>query len=208
MNKLPEISIKDAWLLRENASAHLHKLWAKPNDKLVDDDDMKRIVEFYQNAWSPYEEKILKGMSETFDLEFRHNVIDVYIAPWFFGFSDPLVIGVVHKPDVFIDILTHELLHRLFTANTIYDIDKSEKNLEWRKLFGEEHDFKTLVHIPVHAGLKAIYLDVLNQPQRLQRDIETSQKNPGYKEAWEYVETHDYKELNEKLKNSYQEMKK
>ena len=185
--KYPEIVIKDAWLLRENASKPLHELWSKPGDKLADDVDMELIVKNYKKAWKPYEQKILEGMCNTFDLEFRHNIIDVYIAPWFFGFSDPLVIGVVHKPNLFIDILTHELLHRLFTANTKYDIDKSKRRLKWRELFGDQHDFKTLVHIPVHAGLKAIYLDVLNEPERLTRDIERSQNHPGYKEACDYV---------------------
>lgn len=203
----PEIVIKDAWLLRENASQHLHELWAKPGDKLADDQDMQRIVTSYKDAWKPLEKKILTGMCETFDLEFRHNIIDVYIAPWFFGFSDPLVIGVVHEPDLFIDILTHELFHRLFTANTNYDIDKSKRRLKWQELFGSEHDFKTLVHIPVHAGLKAIYLDVLHEPKRLKRDIDRSQKHQGYKEAWDYVEKHDYKKIIKRLKESYESIK-
>lgn len=202
----PEIVIKDGWLLRENASQYLHELWAKPGDKLAGDDDMEKIVKAYQDAWKPLEKKILHGMCEVFDLEFRHNVIDVYIAPWFNGFSDPLVIGVTYKPDNFIDLLTHELFHRLLTANTKYDIDKSKRRLQWQVLFGKEHEFKTLVHIPVHAGLKAIYLDVLKEPRRLERDIENSKRHPGYDLAWDYVEKHGYKEIIQKLKDSYSEL--
>lgn len=201
----PEIVIKDAWLLRDNASKHLHELWAKPGDKLADDQDMQRIVKSYKAAWESYESKILKGMCELLNLEFRHNIIDVYIAPWFYGFSDPLVIGVVHKPDLFIDILTHELLHRLLTANKTIDIDKSERRLEWEKLFGEQNHFVTLVHIPVHAVHKAIYVDILNEPERLKRDIER-QHSPHYIKSWDYVETHGYEEIISKLKKSYKEL--
>ena len=32
------------------------------------------------------------------DLEFRQNIIDVNIAPWFYAFSDPMVIGVTLNP--------------------------------------------------------------------------------------------------------------
>lgn len=201
--KYPEIVIKDAWLLRENASRYLHELWGKPGEKLAGDEEMEQIVKSYQDAWKPLEKTILTGMCQTFDLEFRHNIIDVYIAPWFYGFSDPLVVGVTNEPDKFVDILTHELFHRLFTANTKYDIDKSKRRLEWQKIFGKEHDFTTLVHIPVHAGLKAIYIDVLEQPYRLERDIKDCQKRKSYKAAWDYVEKHDYKEIIQQLKDSY-----
>lgn len=201
----PEIRIKDGWLIRENVSKYLHELWAKPGDKLADDKWMEQRVSEYQKAWAPYESKILKGMCEVLDLEFRHNIIDVYIAPWFHGFSDPLVIGVMNEPDEFIDVLTHELLHRLLTANTNIDIDKSKRRLKFKELFGDNHSFKTLVHIPVHAALKAIYLDVLNEPNRLSRDIEHCQNLPDYALAWEYVEKNDYKKIIQKLRKSYKE---
>src|SRR5919199_1161053 len=94
--------------------------------------------------------KILLSMTETLGSSFRQNIIDVYIAPWFHAFSDPLVIGVTKEPDVFVDTLTHELLHRLLTDNTTIPYE-TDLIAEWRKLFGNNHNFKVLVHIPVHA---------------------------------------------------------
>ena len=38
---------------------------------------------------------------------------------------------------------------------------------EWRRLFGKEHDFNILVHIPVHAGLKAVLSRYSKDPKRL-----------------------------------------
>lgn len=162
---LPIIRIKDAWLLRENASNHLDELWCKDTDKpLANNPDsdkwLAKRVTSYQEAWQPLEKQILYGMMTVLDLEFRQNIIDVYIAPWFSAFSDPMVIGVVQEPDVFINTLTHELIHRLLTDNTSI----SHETLllpEWEKLFGSKHSFITIVHIPVHAVHKAIYLDVL-----------------------------------------------
>jgi hypothetical protein len=207
--ELPVIRIKDAWLLRENASQHLHELWAEKGDKLADDDWMEKRVADYSKAWKPLEKKILTGLCDMLDLTYRQNIIDVYIAPWFRAFSDPLVIGVMQEPDLFVDTLTHELTHRLLTDNTT--IPHETMLLEpWQKLFGKDHSFGTVVHIPVHAVSKAIYLDVLNEPERLKRDIANNKKYDAkdYVAAWEYVEKHGYKEIINKLKASYEHLAK
>ena len=212
MNKskteLPIIRVKDAWLLRENVSQHLHELWGK-GSKLADDGWMEWKVTEYQKAWKPVESKILTGITETLGLSFRQNIIDVYIAPWFRAFSDPLVIGVMLEPDEFIDTLTHELLHRLLTDNTATP-HETKFLTEWQKLFGKKHSAVTVVHIPVHAVHKAIYLDVLKAPERLERDIANNKKYDAkdYVAAWEYVDKNDYKEIIRKLRKSYAELAK
>jgi hypothetical protein len=208
LNELPEIRIKDAWLLRENASKHLHELWGK-DSKLADDKWMEKRVAEYHKAWQPFEQKILTGMTETLGLSFRQNIIDVNIAPWFNAFSDPMVIGVMQEPDVFIDTLTHELLHRLLTDNTAIPHETLLLG-EWQNLFGKNHSFSTTVHIPVHAVHKAIYLDFLNAPERLKRDIANNKKYDAadYVAAWNYVEKHDYKEIIKQLQKSYESLAK
>jgi hypothetical protein len=207
-DELPEIRIKDAWLLRQNASKHLHELLGK-DMVLADDEWMEKRVKEYQDAWEPYEKKTLTAMTEILGLSFRQNVIDVYIAPWFGAFSDPMVIGVMREPGVFVDTLTHELLHRLLTDNTSVPHD-TPLLAEWQELFGNNHTFGTIVHIPVHAVHKAIYLDVLKEPKRLKRDIAENSKNNAsdYVSAWNYVDNHDYKKIISQLKKSYLELSK
>lgn len=206
--KLPEVRIKDAWLLRENASVHLHELWGG-DEELVDDKWIANRVDEYRNAWRPVEKKILISMSDILQLKFRQNIIDVYIAPWFKAFSDPMVIGVMQDPDLFVDTLTHELLHRLLTDNTTIS-HKTPLLAEWQKLFGKNHTFGTVVHIPVHAVHKAIYLEVLKDTKRFERDIENNKKYEAtdYIAAWDYVDNHDYKEIIMKLRNSYEQLAK
>ena len=202
--KYPEIRIKDAYLLRSTTSTHLHELRAKPGEKLADHDEMRKVVASYRKVWRPYQTKILTGMCKITGLQFEQNIIDVYIAPWFRAFSDPLVVGINLPPDLFIDTLTHELLHRLLTTNTSLPFDADYIKI-WQKLFGKNHTHRALVHIPVHAVHKAIYLDVLNEPARLKRDI-AKMKQLGavdYVAAWDYVEEHGYKNIIAQLKGSY-----
>ena len=202
---LPTIRIKDAWLLREAASVPLNELWGD-GEPLKTDDEYAAITKAYQQAWQPFETKILGGMTNILGLSFKQNTIDVYIAPWFNAFSDPLVIGVTLEPDVFVDILTHELIHRLLTDNTTVP-DDALLLIEWRQLFGEQNSFGMTVHIPVHAVHKAIYLDVLKAPERLERDVANNQKNNAtdYLNAWNYVDEHGYQGIITKLQKSYSE---
>lgn len=209
-NTYPEINIKNAFLLREGASKGLNELWGD-GEPLHDHDHYQGIVDSYIKAWEPKEALIMNAMQDILGLKFKHNIIDVYIAPWFAAFSDPVVIGVRSTPDKFIDTLAHELLHRLLTIdNTALNLDEKGNSItvEWAGLFGEEHSWNTLIHIPVYAVLKSIYIDILKDDKRLNRDIQNHQKYEDYKKAWEYVESNDYKEIISKLKKSYEKMGK
>jgi hypothetical protein len=190
----PEIRIKNGRLIYQNISIHLHKLWGKKK-KLASIKEIDKKVLAYQKAWDKYEKSILQGMYEITGLEFKQNIIDVYIAPWMKAFSDPMIIGIKYEPDYFVDILTHELLHRLLTDNV--KIGKVNLIAKWKNFFGKNHSFGTLTHIPVHAIHKSIFLDILNQPKRLEREIARMKeyKATDYINSWNYVDKNDYKRI-------------
>lgn len=196
---LPEIRIKYAWLLSDAASVPINELRGDGKPLLAPKEYFK-IADKYKKAWEPYEENVLRGMCELFGLGFRQNIIDVNIAPWFYAFSDPMVIGVRFSDEEFVACLIHELLHRLLTDNTKldYDIDLIKP---WRELYGKDHSVNTIVHIPVHAGVKAILLDVLNRPDLLEKEILGNKDYPDYRKAWEYVDKNDYKEIIKNLRD-------
>jgi hypothetical protein len=204
--KIPEVRIMFSEILYNTISTDIQRIKEKEGHEMATVDQCLEWTKAYRKAWEPKATLLLEGMSNLFGLEFYRPVIDVSLAPWIKPISKPILISYYYEPDQFIDMLIHELLHVLQTDNT--NIKYDDRKLEsvrkiWLDQFGGEHTFKTLVHIPVHAGLKAIYLDILHEPYRLQRDIETSQKWPDYTAAWEYVEANDYNQIIEKLKNSY-----
>lgn len=149
-------------------------------------------VETFNNEWKKCEVRLLSAICEILQLEFKQNTIDVYISSGLRSFSDPMVISHKFSPEEFPDILLHELLHRLISDNT---------KDTWKK-FGKEWDAKTpgeerlvLNHILVHAVSQHVYLDVLNDPVRLDRDIANCQKNPPYARSWEIVKEKGYKNI-------------
>lgn len=76
-------------------------------------------VQNFLTAWEPYEERVLNGLVEVTGLHFFQNTIDAYIIGRARGaFSFPMVLSSHYEPDRFIDILTHEMTHRLLTDNT------------------------------------------------------------------------------------------
>lgn len=199
--KLPEIRISYSWLLSGEASEIM-------NDKYGDGtplrsiEEYETIVEKYVQWWSPLGTEILNGLCDVLQLEYRQNIIDIYVAPWFKPISDPMVIGpAFQSEDALINTLTHELIHRLLTDNTSINY-QHDFLADWKAIFGDNHDFNTLVHIPVHAVMKKLYLDVIDRPDLLQLDIDNVSNNQPYARAWEYVNNNDYVELINKLEIS------
>lgn len=195
---LPEVRIKFGFFLEPVFEAHHrveHPEWKSPPSSEV----FKKIDEF-DAAWKPYEHKILQGLVDTLGLDFYQNVVDVFIVSGMRGgFSTPMFIGSNREPDQFIDTLTHELVHRLISDNT--------KKIDWKKLHQEQFpDVKeTLVlnHIFVHAVHKKIYLEVLNEPYRYERDLARCERFPAYKEAWRIVNEVGYQKIIDEFKGKY-----
>ncbi len=206
MSRIPKVRIEYSWLLEEAASGHIRK-GLNIEVPIAPPEVTKKRVKDYKKAWDPYEKKILRAIQKVTGLKFKQNYIDVYIAPFFAAFSDPLVIGTRNEPDAFVDVLTHELIHRICEDNTKYPFMKEP---DWAKVFGKDYSENTLAHIQVHAIHKAIYLDYLKEPERLERDIHSSRtyrNAESYKEAWDYVEKNGYKEVIKQFKRAYREMR-
>ncbi len=200
--QLPEIRFRFAWLVYNTISKPLA---AKDNVALPTPEKIKEKVEAYRQAWQKHETKILQGMCECYDLTFYLKTIDVNISPWVAPISTPLLLNTRYEPDQFIDLLTHELFHILLNDNTT--LSKDKLSAVWNDIYPTDDD-STRNHIWVHAGLKYVYIDILKEPNRLQRDIEECQKWASYAKSWGVVEKIGYKELIEKFKAEYPKLQR
>jgi len=150
-------------------------------------------------AWTKDADSILRSLQELLELTFFENLIKVYMVPAHKGaFSDPIVMSSLVTPEQFPDILTHELIHRL----SVFNRENCDVSPAIRQVLPDVTDQKIYVHVFVHAFHKAIYLDILHDEKRLERDINTSTA-PAYQEAWKIVEERGYKELISKFKKYY-----
>lgn len=206
MSTIPDVRIMFSDILYQTVSVEIQKAKSRDGFDLASIEQCNKWTHDYRAAWKPKAHTILEGMCKLYGLEFYRDVIDVNLAPWIKPISKPIMMSFFYEPDQFVDILTHELLHVLQTDNKKIKYQDSrlhDVRAIWVGQFGDTHSFKTLVHIPIHAGLKAIYLDILKEPERLERDIKACEHMPEYKLAWEYVEKHDYKKIINNLKDAY-----
>ena len=165
-----------------------YKDWTPPTKIELDDQ-----ILMYKREWDIYGEKILKAVCNITGLDFKRNQIDVHIVS---GnprpFSNPIVMKSRYDAMDFINTLTHELIHCLFQDNKETIGDKPR--------YPHENEI-VKSHVIVHAILKYIYLDILNEPERLEKNIDNcSGSKHGYDIAWDIVEKGDYKELISRLK--------
>lgn len=207
----PQIRIQSSMLIFKSISEHERQSWAKKiNQPVMSFSEVEEYTNQLKKVWSKYESSILETIPFLYGVDFKKPIIDIYVSPWNASISNPLIISPNRVPEIHIETVIHELLHVLFTDNTAFSMHDENQKVklidEWRNLFGIDLDWKTVVHIPVHAGLKAIFLETLDAPERVERDILRHQDNPAYKAAWEYVEKHDYHVINEQLKELYKQL--
>ena len=203
---LPKIRIKYNRFLDPIFKAYIKsnpkwKDWVEPTEA-----EVKKRVKKYKEEWAKYEKEILEGVCNVLGLNFSQNIIDVHIVS---GndrqFSNPVVIKSSFETGEFINALTHELIHRLFSDNTqkVDALNFLEAN------FPKENKL-TQNHILTHAILKFIYLDILKDKEKLEKNIKRSSKSsfPEYARAWEIVEEKGYKELKKEFKSNAIDNKK
>lgn len=199
MKDLPLVRIQYGWLLADAASTVMNEKWGD-GTPLHSFEYYEAIANKYAKWWSEDGESILEHLCEITGLSFYQNTIDVYVAPWFYAFSVPMVLGVVFKSkDELVVVLTHEIIHRLLTDNTAHDYEFNYLK-PWRKMFGKEVSRNTLVHIPVHAIMMKLFTDVMKRPDLIELDRRQVSKYPDYAAAWKYVDENGHDAIIEKLR--------
>lgn len=155
-------------------------------------DDVKKNVKEYEKEWEKYGDRILDGLTTITNLSFKRNQIDIHVVS---GnprpFSRPIVLKSRYSPIDFINIVTHELIHCLFVDN--------EKKLDGKEFYKIENKIVSS-HVLIYAILKSVYFDILNEPERFERNMQSlseydSDSNAAYKEAWNIVNKIGYKEI-------------
>lgn len=171
--------------------------WVKGQEKLKNttipsQGDVFRRIKNYCKLWDKQGSLILRGITKVTGLTFKRNQIDIHVVsvnPR--SFSSPIIIKSRYNDIDFINTITHELIHCLFSDNS----SKVNKHISWDKTITGKDICND--HVILHAILKYIYLDVLKSPKNLKENILLSRfpGNEGYAAAWKIVEKISYEEI-------------
>ncbi|PIR45169.1 MAG: hypothetical protein COV10_00635 [Candidatus Vogelbacteria bacterium CG10_big_fil_rev_8_21_14_0_10_51_16] len=107
------------------------------------------------------------------------------------AFSDPLTISFKEQTTDMLDLLTHELIHRISFDGPNEVLVKPTFFKVLKPYEGEP--IITQNHIVVHAAETAVILKVFGEA-RLQRKMSLS-PNPDYIRAWELVQARGYQDI-------------
>lgn len=153
-------------------------------------------IAMYKEEWKKLGEIILKAIQGVTGLAFTRSLIDVYVVSLNSrSFSRPIVMKARYTPVEFINVITHEFIHCLFTDNckTVNDV-----------ILVPHPNYTASKHIVLHAILKYVYLDVLKSPENLKVNKDISDKaKSGYDEAWQVVEAGNYMQIIEDFKTRH-----
>ncbi len=106
------------------------------------------------------------------------------------------------QPDYFADVLTHELIHNIFTQNRT----KIEKALKKFKQRYPEETQRTIIHILVYAVHSHIYCKFFSK-KRINRDVKSVNIYPEYRKSWEIVQAEGYKNIIKELEKFVKKLK-
>jgi hypothetical protein len=142
--------------------------------------------------WRRIEKKILKELENVTGLKWQESHIYIYVTSGVGWFSAPLTISIVKDADFMVEMLIHELIHRILSENENWNIIKTK----WLKLMGKykKENRNIRIHIPVNAIHKHIYLKFFSQ-KKLELEIKRVKDDKDYARAWEIVQSEGYKEI-------------
>lgn len=184
---IPKIAFRYSWVYdmccKEKLDEYRKKLPYPSYEKVT------LYLKEVEKEWKKIENKILQHLSNVAKIKWKEKEVICYVNGRCEPISDPLTIEVYEKRiDWFIDVMIHELIHRIFLQddkilNKFYKLSE-----EYNKNMG------TTVHIIVNAIHKDIYLRFFNR-NRLAREIKIFSNYPELKGAWDFVEKRDYKQI-------------
>lgn len=158
---------------------------------------VQNYIEKMERFWKEYEKAILQEISKVTGLKWKEKEVICYVVSDCRPFSDPLTLPVYKDKNYFIDVLTHELIHQIFTQD---ESKKAEKTWKYFRRKYKNESFVTRIHIPLHAMHWYIYKKLFSE-ERLRRDVALASRFPDYKKAWKIVEKEGYENIIRKFRS-------
>ena len=191
---IPKVIFRYSWIYDEV----FKELKGKKRSKYPSRVKIFNYIEKLEKTWRKNEKEILKEIAKSHGLRWQERFIYCYLTTeGLISFSEPTTLLIYSKNsfrkiDFVIDILTHELIHRIISPKENWQ--RCEKAWEYIDRKYKKESFTTKIHIRIHAVHSHIYLKFYGK-KRLERDIEWMQKYRDYKRAWGIVQKEGYQNI-------------
>jgi len=190
---IPKVIFRYSWIYDQR-----WKKWMEEVSKYPSTEEVLNYIKEVEKLWRKNERKIFKELSRVTGLRWKSKIIYCYVVGKCKPFSDPLTMPVYKEKDYFIDVLVHELIHRLLSEEG--NKEKTRKVLSYIKRKYKNESEKTKLHVLIHAIHWHIYLKFFDE-KRLKRNIKLVRFSKDYSRAWKIVEKEGYERIIKKLKS-------
>lgn len=152
-------------------------------EKYPGKEDIEKFMGIVEGLWIKQEKNILQTLAEITHLLWEEEQIICYVVGRTRALSDPLTIPAYKgNEDYAIDVITHELIHCIFTQPGNYKVMLPFWDLLEKKY--KALPYNAWLHIPVEAVHARLYKKLFDD-ERMKRDTDFLSLMPDYKIAWE-----------------------
>jgi len=152
---------------------------------------IERYIKGIAPLWNKIGNKTLLELSKIAGLKWKEEKILCYVIGHGKPFSDPLTVRLFDNKNDFLDVLTHELIHQLFSQENNPDISEKSWDYFFKKYKSESR--RTVIHVPLHAvhsELITRFFPKANIEKRLQLP-----PNDEYKQSWKIVQEEGHQNI-------------
>jgi len=190
MPKIPKLIIDYSWPYDEV----LHEAYRKRyTDKTYQKGE--RYAKRLQKEWNKISNKVFKSISKVSGLKWKEEKIRAYVVKHIRSpISFPLTLRMDAPMFYQIENIIHELVHNIMVQNNWPNF-----NHRFFKKY-KNYKFNTMIHIPVHAILKLVFLELFGEKKTAKLIMSYERAPPEYTQAWKIVEKEGAMEIIKKLK--------
>lgn len=190
---IPRIIFRYSWIYDQGyrESKRIQRFLEKKGEKYPSPKKIESYIKKVEPLWRKEEKRIAQELSKISGLEWMVKEITCYVIGNGIPFSDPLTIRIYRNYNDFIDTLTHELIHQLFTQKGNMEIAEKSWDYIFRRY--KDESFTTKIHIPLHAIHAELIARLYNE-----KDIEKRLQIPPheeYKISWQIVQKEGYQDI-------------
>lgn len=159
----------------------------------------ENYIKEIEKIWRGMENKIFKDISRIAGLKWKWKNIVCYVVGYGSPISDPLTLPIYQNDGkLFIETLTHELIHQLLLQNS--GLEKYDRT--WNHIYKKESD-NVKIEVVVFAIQSHIYLKFFGE-KRLKKDIQMCKnwKLKDHIRAWEIVQRDGYENIVNEFRNA------
>ncbi|PIR45565.1 MAG: hypothetical protein COV09_00780 [Candidatus Vogelbacteria bacterium CG10_big_fil_rev_8_21_14_0_10_50_13] len=159
--------------------------------------EVNRRLNNYKELWEKEGHLLLESLCNKLGVFYDEKTISVWVSGSIVGgYSAPIIVSSNKDMESVIDLITHELIHRLAYRNK--NNWSYEDNL---RSIVDDKERIVFNHVYVYALHQYLLTETIKDPKRLTREKKIAMNNPANKAAWELVEEIGYPKIIEKIAN-------